>query len=275
MACGITGLNPSFGRFPVDHRVAGKEPTLASQLFPKDGPLARSVRDLRTAFEVLAGTDPRAVPAPLYGPPLPDPVRVALVADPGGFGVDPSVRAAVEQAGAILSDAGYAVETTDVPRIGDAVSAYLTLVASEFALAWPRIRPLLTDESARHMELTMQAQPAPELADYLQATADRHSIVRDWLEFLETFPLVLGPVTTTAPGDIDRLDAEANARMAVAVRLCSATTFAGLPAVAVPTGTPDGIPLGVQIIGRPFREDLCLQAATAIEQSVGILTPVG
>src|SRR5690606_14647415 len=73
---GIAALNPTYGRFPCEHRVGGREPTLASQLIPKDGPLARSVTDLRAAFEVLAGTDPRdprAVPVPLDGPPLPTP----------------------------------------------------------------------------------------------------------------------------------------------------------------------------------------------------------
>ncbi|MGP4014842.1 amidase [Saccharopolyspora sp. 5N708] len=279
LCCGITALNPTYGRFPVEHKVGGREPTLASQLFPKDGPLARSVADLRAAFEVLAGTDPRdprAVPAPLDGPDLPRPLRVAVVADPGGFGVHPLVRDAVEKAAGVLSDAGYATEVADVPRMADGIAAYLKMISSEFALVWPRIRPLLTEDSARHMELNIQQQPPLGLGDYLQATADRHAIIRDWLHFLADYPLVLGPVTTEPPGDAPaELDAEQNARMAVAVRLCSVTTFAGLPAVAVPTGTHDGIPQGVQLISRPFREDLCLAAAAEIEAEVGVLTPVG
>lgn len=278
--CGITALNPSYGRFPMDHRVGGHEPMPAAQLFPKDAPLARSVHDLRTAFEALAGTDPcdpRAVPAPLDGEPLPGPLRVAVVADPGGLGVHPQVREAVGQAAGILADAGYAVAETDVPRLTDGLVGYGKMITSEFGLTWPRIRPLLTEDSARHMELNMRRQPPLELADYLQVTADRYALVRDWLRFLADHPLVLGPVTTEPPSDPEDtvLDDEQNARIALAGRLCTVTSFVGLPAVAVPTGTNDGIPMGVQIIGRPFREDLCLSAAAAIEAVVGTLTPVG
>lgn len=279
LACGITALNPTYGRFPDEHRVGGNEPPLSGQLFPKDGPLTRSVADLRAAFEALAGTDPRdprAVPVPLTGPELPGPLRVAVVADPGGFGVHPHVREQVDKAAGFLSDAGYAVEIADVPRIIDGMTTYLKLITSEFAVAWPRIRKLLTAESARHMELNMQQQQQLGLEEYLQATADRHAIIRDWLHFLADYPIILGPVATEPSGDpTAELDAEHNARIALAVRLCSVTTFVGLPAVAVPTGTRAGIPQGVQIIGRPFREDLCLSAAAAIEARVGVLTPVG
>ncbi|QUH02361.1 indole acetimide hydrolase [Saccharopolyspora erythraea] len=275
---GITALNPSYGRFPMEHRIGGHEPALASQLLPKDGPIARSVHDLRTCFEVLAGTDPRdprAVPAPLDGPPLPGPIRVAVVADPGGWGVHPRVRAAVDRAAGVLSDAGYEVEETDVPRLADALECYGKLVTSEFRSSWPRIRPLLTDGSARHMELSMRQVPQTGLEEYLRATADRHAILRDWARFLTGFPLVLGPVSTEPPGDAEVLDAEQNKRIGLAIRLCTATTFAGVPAVAVPTGVDDGVPMGVQIIGGHFREDLCLAAASAVEAALGTFTPVG
>lgn len=63
--CGVAGLKPGYGRIASDHRVGGREPTLSSQLLPVDGPMARSVADLRLALSVLAGADPgdpRAVP---------------------------------------------------------------------------------------------------------------------------------------------------------------------------------------------------------------------
>lgn len=58
------------------------------------------------------------------------------------------------------------------------------------------------------------------------------------------------------------------------MRLCTATSFVGVPGVAVPTGLVDGLPSGVQIVGRAFREDLCLEAAQAIEDRLGVLTPL-
>jgi amidase len=58
------------------------------------------------------------------------------------------------------------------------------------------------------------------------------------------------------------------------MRLCTVTSFAGVPGVAVPTGVTDGLPSGVQIVGRAFREDLCLDAAQAVEDRLGVLTPI-
>ena len=276
--CGVAALNPGYGRFPVEHRVGGADPMLASQLFPKDGPIARSVRDLRLAFETLAGTDPRdprAVPAPLDGPPAPK--RVAVVADPGGLGVHPRVRAEVARAAGLLDAAGYeVVDGLDVPRLTDGLTGYGKMITSEFAPRWPRIRPLLTEESARHMELSIAAQPPVSLEEYLQVTADRHGLLRDWAAFLEEYPLVLGPVATEPPGDPEPdPDAGQNLRAMLAGRLCTVTSYVGVPAVAVPTGAEAGVPAGEQIIGRPYREDLCLAAAGAIEAAVGTFTPVG
>lgn len=62
--------------------------------------------------------------------------------------------------------------------------------------------------------------------------------------------------------------------MALALRLCTATSFIGLPAVAVPTGVVDGLPLGVQVIAAMYREDVCLTAAAAIEKRLGRITPI-
>ncbi|KPC94323.1 indole acetimide hydrolase, partial [Streptomyces sp. NRRL F-6602] len=146
--CGVAGLKPSTGRFPADHRVLGPDdPGLASQLLVTDGPLARSVADLRLAYEVLAGTDPRdprAVPVPAYGERLPGPLKVAVVADPGGHGVHPSVRQAVARAADALRDAGYELcEVPDVPRLDEALEAYGRITVTEFAPSWPVVRTLL------------------------------------------------------------------------------------------------------------------------------------
>ena len=69
-------------------------------------------------------------------------------------------------------------------------------------------------------------------------------------------------------------DAAGRTLVTNAMRLCTATSFLGLPAVAVPTGIENGLPAGVQIVGRPSREDTCLTAAAAIEQRLGTLTPI-
>ncbi|MFF5503197.1 amidase [Streptomyces roseolus] len=279
--CGVAGLKPTTGRFPADHRVLGPaDPGLASQLLVTDGPLARSVDDLRLAYETLAGTDPRdprAVPVPLYGEPLPGPLKVAVVADPGGHGVHPTVRAAVFAAADALRDAGYDVrEVADVPRLDEALEAYGRITVTEFAPAWPAVRQLLGDGGDRYIQMAMEKTPPVSAAELIELTGTWLGIRRSWAEFLDEYPLVLGPVFTEPPVEpgLESHDEAGRVRVAGAMRLCSVTSFVGVPAVAVPTGVDDGLPSGVQVIGRAFREDLCLAAGREIEARLGTLTPI-
>ncbi|MGW5673582.1 amidase [Streptomyces sp. NPDC003860] len=279
--CGVAALKPSTGRFPADQRVLSSDDTgPASQMLVTDGPLARRVGDLKLAYDVLAGTDPRdprAVPVPRYGEPLPAPVRVAVVADPGGHGVHPSVRAAVERAAEALRDAGYAVcDVPDVPRLDEALDAYGRITFTEFAPAWPAVRALLGAGGDRYLSFAMERTP-PASADELMALMGTWlGIRRSWAEFLDSHPLLLGPVFTEPPFEpgLESRDQAGCDRVTSGMRLSTATSFVGVPAVAVPTGVTDGLPTGVQIVGRAFREDLCLAAAQAIEDRLGVLTPI-
>ncbi|MGW1188484.1 amidase [Streptomyces sp. NPDC002559] len=279
--CGVAGLKPSTGRFPADHRVLGPDdPGPASQMLVTDGPLARSVADLRLAYEVLAGTDPRdprAVPVPLRGEPLPGPVRVAVVADPGGHGVHPAVRGAVRAAADALRDAGYEVcEVEDVPRIDEALDAYGRITVTEFAPTWPVVRTLLGDGGDRYIAMAMERTPPASTDGFMKLMGTWMSIRRSWAEFLDAYPLLLGPSFTEPPVEpgLESRDEAGRDRVGSGMRLCTVTSFVGVPAVAVPTGLADGLPCGVQIVGRAFREDLCLDAARAVEDRLGVLTPI-
>ncbi|MGV4926663.1 indole acetimide hydrolase (plasmid) [Streptomyces sp. BHT-5-2] len=276
---GIAGLKPSYGRFPADHRMNDQEPVLGHQLFPVDGPLARSVADLRAAYEVLAGPDPqdpRAVPAPLYGPQPDTPVRVGVVVDPGGRGdVHPDVRSATEAAAAALEDAGHPVEEVAVPRLQDALDGYAALLRAEFSRAWPVLRRLLTDDSARHIELDIQRHPPVGLEEYLRQTGVRLGVQRAWARFFARCPILLGPVSTQPiPAPVVPRTLEERDATFTPMRLLTASTYVGVPAVAVPTGLADGLPQGVQVMAGMYREDLCLDAAQRIEERLGVLTPL-
>ncbi|MFT7836250.1 amidase family protein [Saccharothrix sp. BKS2] len=270
--CGVAGLKPTSGRFPADHRLGPDDPPLGAQLFVVDGPLARTAGDLRLAFHALAGADPRdprAVPVPPTGEHVPR--RVAVVADPGGLGVHPDVRRAVEDAAGALADAGYEVVDADVPRLDDALHAYGHLLMTEFAPSWPVVRTLLGAEGHRYLELSMAKAAPVDLPEYLRLTGVHLGVRRAWAEFLARYPLVLAPVfTEPAPAPGVELTPEGHDLVSRAMRLCTATSFAGLPAVAVPTGLAGGVPVGVQLIGRAYREDTCLDAAEVVER---VLTP--
>ncbi|WP_026219036.1 amidase [Embleya scabrispora] len=279
--CGVAALKPSTGRFAADHRVFGPDdPGPASQMLVTDGPLARTVGDLRLAYEALVGTDPRdprAMPVPAYGEPLPGPVKVAVVSDPGGHGVHATVRAAVETAAAALRDAGYDVrEVPDVPRLDEALAAYGRITVTEFAPTWPMVRTLLGEGGDRYIAMAMEQTPPATADELVKLSGTWLNIRRSWAEFLHEYPLLLGPSFTEPPVEpgLESRDRAGRDRVASGMRLCTVTSFVGVPGVAVPTGVVDGLPAGVQIVGRAFREDLCLLAAQAIEDRLGVLAPI-
>ncbi|MFB6566501.1 amidase [Streptomyces noursei] len=278
---GVAALKPSYGRFAADHRIMGQEPMLASQLIPVDGPIARSVADLRAAYETLAGADPedpRAVPVPAYGADATGPLRVGVVADPAGAGIHPQIRAALDEAATVLERAGHVVEEVQIPRLGETLECYGTLIMTEFGVKWPRIRKLLTEKGAQHLDLFMERTPHTALDEFLRQTGVRLSLQRDWAELLDAYPLLLGATCPQPVPGFDLLpddtDAESHARMMLAGALCTVTSLVGVPAVSVPTGFADGMPQGVQLIGQMYREDRCLAAAEVIERHFGVLAPI-
>jgi amidase len=115
-----------------------------------------------------------------------------------------------------------------------------------------------------------------QTSEYVRLTAVRHGIQRDWAQLLERYSLLLGPIFTEPPVELgfDARGPEKHALVGRAMRLCTASSFVGVPAVAVPTSLVNGLPQGVQIIAGSYREDLCLNAAAVIESRCGPLTPI-
>jgi amidase len=113
-----------------------------------------------------------------------------------------------------------------------------------------------------------------DLAGYVRALAGRTRLLRAWSLFMEEVPLVLAPVSQVPPFPQleDLKGAERVRRMLDEQSMLYAVNLLGLPAAAVPTGLSGDLPIGVQIIGPRFREDLCLDAAQVIENAVGVLS---
>ncbi len=102
----------------------------------------------------------------------------------------------------------------------------------------------------------------------------RASLLRAWGEFQERHPLIVAPVYTDLPFEPGKdLTVSALAEQVRGMRMAIAVNALGLPAVAVPVGTRDGLPQVVQVIGARYREDLCLDAAAALENRLGVITP--
>jgi amidase len=278
--CGLVGLRPTPGRIPGFNFTATGLRGISSQLMAVQGPLTRRVRDCRVAFAAMAAGDPhdaRWVDVPLNGPPPPKPIKVALVVDPAGRGVTAPVAAAMRQAAAWLQDAGYAVEEISPPRFGDAIDLWAKLAMNDVIAA---LEPPVAKYGDKGIRVSLgywrEQYPGRDPQDVLVALAERDKLLREWQLFLEDWPLVLTPVSTEPPFevDLDIRDSASADRTWRAQATQLAVPALGLPAISVPTGLHRGVPLGVQLIAGRYREDLCLDAAAAIEARAGVVTPV-
>ncbi|UTD28667.1 amidase family protein [Bradyrhizobium sp. WD16] len=278
--CGVVGIKPTLGRVPAFNPSAKDERSLTSQLFSVQGPLARRVRDLRIALGAMAVgdvRDPWWVPAPLQGPAIGRPIRVAMTSDPSGIGVDPAVDKAVRQAGKALERAGYQVEEVEPPNTAAVADLWWQLAWWETKeMSEPFIRSVGDQGVKRALDMYLASAPKVDLQAYMRGVAARATHIRSWLQFLEQYPLILGPVSTELPflADFDLHPDMTGEKIKHAQRLMIAVNLLGLPAVAVPTGLASGLPVGVQLIGSRFREDLCLDAAEAIEAQLRVETPI-
>ncbi len=277
-ACGLATIRPSLGRVPAYNPSAAAERPLMFQLMSVQGPIAREVRDLRLALAAMAAPDPRDpwwVPAPLEGPRPADPIRVALTKDPLGVGCHPAVSAALDQAASHLEAAGFAVVAVDPPALPEIAESWRRLLFTETQLF---LEPTFRAHGSADFNAVFDGYRAslggePRLKQHILDQAARCGLLRAWARFQQDYPLVLAPVSQVPPFPQDE-DLKGPARLRQMLdeqAVLYAVNFLGLPAAAVPTGLHEGVPIGVQIIGQRFREDLCLDAAQAIEDRVGLL----
>ena len=133
---------------------------------------------------------------------------------------------------------------------------------------------MIGPDAIRFLELSTEDFAAAASDALLHRT--RFGIARAWREFFTTYPLIVGPTWALPqfPLGFDIRDKESALRVLETVRFVLPANLLGLPAACVPVGMANDLPTGVQVIGDIFREDLCLNAAEAIEQSVGVFTPI-
>ena len=115
-----------------------------------------------------------------------------------------------------------------------------------------------------------------DLPTYLATLAERYALMRAWAAFMESYPVVVMPSCpeVAVPVNVDIKDRAGAARMLDALRFQFVLPVLGLPGLAVPTAPVDGLPMGVQVVSRRFREDVCLDAGEIIEAHIGPCTPV-
>lgn len=274
-ACGVTGIKPTqtrvsrFGVMPLS--------------FSADnvGPLARSARDCARILSVIAGVDPKdptsaKEPVPDYEAALTGDVRGVRIGVPTNAFTniaEPPVLAALEAALKVLEGRGATIVRLELPLM-KAISAYVSVISRSEAAAihgkWMRER---SGDYAVHLSARLYGGYAIPAAYYVEALARRGPILKAFasevfgrVDLLAT-PTIPTCLPTLAATDIDHGPPGSEQRfMAVSINT-RPFNYLGLPAASAPCGfDPNGLPIGLQIAGRPFAEARVLKAVDAYQR---------
>ena len=289
--CGIVGLKPTYGRVSRHGLVA-----FASSL-DQIGPMTRDVRDAALLLQAVAGHDPHDstsanVEIPDYLAELEGGVRglrIGVVKElTQDEGIEPGVREVVESVAGKLEEAGAEVGEASLPHSGYGLPAYYIIAPAEVSSNLARFDGVryglrvpadgvhemyrrtreggFGDEAKRRIMLGTYALSSGYYdAYYAQAQKVRTRIIEDFRGAFSRYDVLLSPTSPTVAFEIgarvdDPLAMYASDICAVPVNL------AGIPAISVPGGLSEGLPVGVQLMGDHFTEDLLLRAARAVEE---------
>jgi len=272
--CGTVGLKPTYGRISRH----GVYPLCWSLDHP--GPMARRVADLALAMNILAGYDPSdpstgKMSVPDYTKALTEDLRGIRVGVPAGYffeRLDPQVRAAIQKAIRTLKALGAAVKRISIPHLMEAsLAAYIVLLAEGAASLekWHRTRPLDLGQDVRSR---LDLGAALTATQYLKAQRIRRKVREN---FARTFQKVDLLVTPQLPITAPRMDQgsvswgkQTEPVPSALTRLTRIYNLVGIPSLSLPCGfSSSGMPIGLQIAGRPFDEETVLKAGNAYEMN--------
>jgi aspartyl-tRNA(Asn)/glutamyl-tRNA(Gln) amidotransferase subunit A len=275
-ACGVVGLKPTYGRVSR----AGVMPL--SWSYDHVGPLARTVRDAALMLATIAGVDPLDAtssrqPVPDYVAALDGSVAGLRIGVAGGFyadGLDATVTAALAEAVTALGGLGARVEPLAVPDPGPIVSGSSNVMVRAESAA---IHSRLLKERPGELQPAVRDRMAPGLTvtayDYLQGQRLRAQLTREFIDAVFSRVDVLATPTIPEPAPaLAHVKAGATADVIAGMgrfsRLTRPFNALGLPALSLPCGAaPDGRPLALQLVGRPFDEATLLRLGHAYERA--------
>ena len=278
-ANGAVTVKPGLSRVPAwNPSQKSTERGLLAQSMSVQGLITRTAEDLHLAMPIAIKHDPRDpfhAPLPWRGDQLPSPIKVGYCKDHFGFGMHPDVTAALDTAAEALDDAGFVIEEVNPPLVQECGEvAFRTLMGEINTLMSRDIETLGSDQLRSIFDEYYQLFPPYEGSELIKMMAQRSHYARQWSLFLEKYPLVLTPFLLRpffGPGR--DTEGSEGVRDVMGHSLWSYVfNFTGLPAGNLPTRIAklkDGPqPIGVQIAGRRWREDLIVDAMIAIEQHI-------
>ena len=269
--CGIAGIKPTTGRVPTTGHWPALDGLLGS-LF-QIGPMARTVEDLALTLPIIAGPDwrdPYAAPVPLGSPSAVDisALRIATFTDNGAAQADADTIAAVAAAAKVLTDAGAVVEADAPSAIGRGPDLMIALLRAD---AGAGVRGLLKESGTTELHplmrsvLELQGDSPLSAADFGSLLAELDQWRGEMLSFMEGYDAILCPNTISAavPHGGFSTDHWPGASTTYQFNLT------GWPGAVVRAGQSGGLPIGVQVVARPWQEDVALALAKHIETALG------
>ena len=290
--CGVVGLKPTYGRVSRYGLVA-----FASSL-DQIGPLAKDVEDAALMLNVIAGHDAQDStsadrPVPDYRRALVNDVKkikIGLVRELMGEGIEPEIKAAVKKAAADLANLGAEISEVSLPSLEYAITTYYLIAPAEASSNLARFdgvkfgyrskdakdlismyyntrREGFGQEVKRRIMLGTYALSAGYYdAYYLKALKVRTLIKQDFEKAFGRCDVLISPTSPTAAFKVGEKSADPLA-MYLSDIATIPVNLAGLPAVSLPCGFSRGLPIGLQIIGQAFAEEPVLRTAYAYEQN--------
>jgi amidase len=270
--CNIVGFRTTAGRVPIVPSDNPDDP------LPIAGPMARNIDDCALLLGVMAGVHPEAplsdLPPLACKPPikpLTGEFRIALSADFGQqLPVEPEVADLIEKQSRTLTDAGFNVEPT-CPELNDAGYAFHILRAAAFARRHGegvRTRP---EDYKSTIIWNVEAGLGLQQEEINWASAEKLALQSRFLAFFETYDFLLTPTVQVLPfnAQIEYVTEINGIEMQSYIdwmQSCSIISLTGFPALSLPVGfSRQGLPVGVQIIGKPHAETAVLQLAKTLE----------
>jgi aspartyl-tRNA(Asn)/glutamyl-tRNA(Gln) amidotransferase subunit A len=272
--CGVAGLKPTYGRISKD----GVMPLALS--LDTAGPLGRSVRDLALSLTVLAGHDPRdptsaEVPVDDYLQGLDGGVAGLDIGLAGGHfsaSIDPDVDAAMREAAETLAGEGAAIHDVELPLADYGAATAFAICLPEAAAAHSRVLRERPDALGVDVRTYLEIGALRPPAEHVRALRVRAAVRRAWRTAFEGLEAVICPTLPTtavrADQNVVSLPGGDTSVVAAYLALCAPVSVAGLPALSLPCGFDrSGLPIGLQLIGRPFGEATLLRIGQAYERA--------
>lgn len=281
--CGLAGIRPTMNRVPSYSPTSKSSLAIAAQFMAVQGPIARRVRDVKLALEVMAQPHPRDPRVMLLGQYPRQPVRngragrVAVIPTPSGGDTHQAAADAVRSAARALEAAGYEVEEKEPPELAFAAGLWGAIAGPDtLAIVEPAVEAYGDEGVRRGMRFWRGAWPQRDPAIALEALASRLRVLRLWSDFFQTYDAVVMPTCTEPPfaWDEDVRDQATTDRIVAAQRTMLAVSVLGLPGISVATGFHAGLPAGVQIVAPPYREDICFELGEVVEAQHLMPTPI-